>query len=78
MNTELEPDVIKAIQAGRKIDAIKQLRAHRKIGLKEAKEMVDAYYLEHDISVEKVSSSNSIIAFVVMIAIAYVLYANFS
>lgn len=38
------PETVKqAIHDGRKVDAIKQLRAEWKIGLKEAKEEVDHY-----------------------------------
>lgn len=45
MNTEAElpDDVIAEIQANRKVTAIKMLRVHKGIGLKEAKELVDAY-----------------------------------
>jgi hypothetical protein len=49
MTIELEfpSDVIAEIQANRKVTAIKLLRAHRGIGLKEAKELVDAYMDQH-------------------------------
>jgi len=40
---ELPEDVIAEIEAGRKVTAVKLLRAHRGIGLKEAKELVDGY-----------------------------------
>jgi Ribosomal protein L7/L12 C-terminal domain len=40
---ELPNNVLAAIRAGRKIDAIKLLREQRKLGLKEAKEVVDAH-----------------------------------
>ena len=45
MNTEIElpADVIAEIQAKRKVNAIKLLRTHQGIGLKEAKQIVDAY-----------------------------------
>ena len=36
-----------AIEAGKKIEAIKLLRAERGIGLKEAKDAVDRLFLEH-------------------------------
>lgn len=39
----LEPEVLAALEAGRKIDAIKELRAQRGIGLKEAKEIIDRH-----------------------------------
>ena len=42
------PDfVIHAIQHGRKIEAIKHVREHYKIGLKEAKQIVDEYISEN-------------------------------
>ena len=39
----LPADVVAAIKANRKIEAIKLLREHRGIGLKESKEIVDDY-----------------------------------
>lgn len=42
-DTELPEDVIAAIRANRKIDAIKLLRSQQNLGLKEAKHIVDAY-----------------------------------
>ncbi len=49
MNTQIElsNDVVNAIRSGRKIEAIKLLRAERGLGLKEAKDLVDAYDNEH-------------------------------
>jgi hypothetical protein len=49
MNTEIElpADVVAEIQASRKVTAIKLLRAHQGIGLKEAKELVDDYMTKH-------------------------------
>ena len=44
---ELSPEVVKALQAGRKIEAIKMLRAQRGLGLAEAKEQVDLYIAGH-------------------------------
>ena len=41
--TGLPPEVINALWAGKKIDAIKLLREQHNIGLKEAKDMVDQY-----------------------------------
>ncbi len=40
---ELPADVIDAVRRGNKIDAIKLLREHAGIGLKEAKDAVDAF-----------------------------------
>ena len=39
--TELPPDVIAALKAGRTIEAIRLLREHRSMGLKQAKQLVD-------------------------------------
>jgi ribosomal protein L7/L12 len=44
---ELPEDVLAAIRANRKIGAIKLLRGHHNIGLKEAKEIVDAHMEQH-------------------------------
>ena len=40
---ELPADVIAELRANRKVSAIRKLRGHRGIGLKEAKELVEAY-----------------------------------
>jgi hypothetical protein len=40
---QLPPDVIQALAQGRKIDAIKRLRALKGLGLAEAKALVDAH-----------------------------------
>ena len=42
-SNDLPEDVKRAIHIGRKIEAIKLLRQHRKMGLKEAKETMEAY-----------------------------------
>ncbi len=43
LNSELPADVVEAIQANRKIDAIRKLREQRGISLKAAKHAVEAY-----------------------------------
>lgn len=40
---ELPPEAVAAIERGRKIEAIAHVRVHTGLGLKEAKEAVDAY-----------------------------------
>jgi hypothetical protein len=45
--TELSENVLAAIKAGRKIDAIKILREERNLGLKEAKHVVDKHIGEN-------------------------------
>ena len=59
---ELEPEVIEAIESGKKVDAIKILRKIRGIGLKESKELVDLYSSEnkpHSSSTHSHSGANS-------------------
>jgi ribosomal protein L7/L12 len=74
----LETEVVNALQSGRKIEAIKQLRAIRGIGLKDAKELVDLYSSQNDIVISSVSGGSAktiikIIRFIVMVAfIAFV------
>ncbi len=74
---ELEPEVVKLLHEGRKIEAIKRLREIRKIGLKEAKEMVDSYSSKYGIStssVHKVGSANWIVFLIVLGLAGYVIY----
>lgn len=47
METELPEDVRAALHAGRKIDAIKLLRGHRGIGLKEARQIIEIYIAQN-------------------------------
>jgi hypothetical protein len=42
-DADLPADVLEAVQANRKIDAIRLLREQRGLGLKEAKDIVDAH-----------------------------------
>ena len=49
-NFNLSQDVIDAIKLGKKINAIKLLRDSQGVNLKEAKDIVDSYCLEHRIS----------------------------
>jgi hypothetical protein len=75
-DTELEPDVIAELNNGRKIEAIKKLRASRNLGLKEAKEVVDNYVNLHpelDITVQR-SSSSGFVVLILLAAAAYLFY----
>ena len=77
----LPADVIAALHEGRKIDAIKLLREQRGIGLKEAKEEVDAYLREHPelASLQKSGSAIGCFAWIGLIAvIGYLLYQQFA
>jgi len=70
-NTELEADVIAELNNGRKIEAIKKLRALRNIGLKEAKELVDNYVSLHpelDLTVQRSGSSGFIVLIILAVA----------
>jgi ribosomal protein L7/L12 len=51
----LPPDVIQALQQGHKIEAIKLLRNQTGLGLKEAKDTVDAYSRIHVMPAEGLS-----------------------
>jgi len=79
-STELSPDVMQAIEAGRKIDAIKLLRAERGIDLKAAKDIIDdavvIYRNANPDSVGRASSGklSSIIAVIVLAAILYFVF----
>lgn len=58
-NIELEYEVTEALRTGYKIKAIKKLRELRGTGLKEAKDLVDAYCEQHKISRPIEQSTNS-------------------
>lgn len=71
-------DVLEAIHAGHKIKAIRLLRKQHRIGLKEAKKLVDSYGSENpDLIVERnpSSSSGSGSGFVFFVLIALAIYA---
>jgi ribosomal protein L7/L12 len=67
-STDLPTDVVEAIQAGRKIDAIKLLREAKELGLKEAKHEVDAYLLLHP-SVRQPRSNGTGLVFIVVVVV---------
>jgi hypothetical protein len=74
---ELEQDVSDALGSGRKIEAIKLLRAHRNIDLKQAKKLVDRHIRENPKaipSVQKTRSGNGIMIVVFFVVVAYLLY----
>jgi len=85
MTTEiaLPADVIAALEANRKIDAIKLLRTQRGIGLKEAKEQVEAYLAQNPASShlqapKSESGIGRILLLVIGVSIIYGLYRFFS
>ena len=76
---ELPTNVIAAIQANHKIEAIKLLREAQGIGLREAKEAVEAYikanpHLEINRRNESRSPMSPLIIFILFAAIAYMAY----
>jgi ribosomal protein L7/L12 len=82
-DTDLPTDVVEAIQANRKIDAIKRLREHRGVGLKEAKQEIEGYILGHpqpssSQAPKAESSAGRLILIAILIGGAYVAYQYFS
>ncbi len=76
---ELPGDVLEAVHSNRKIDAIKLLRSHRNLGLKEAKHMIDAYIVEHPQLIHQPTAGEGTafgrIFFVgIIVAIVYLVY----
>ncbi|MEH6552385.1 MAG: ribosomal protein L7/L12 [Pseudomonadales bacterium] len=81
--TELPADVIAEIQANRKVSAIKLLRAHEDIGLKEAKEVVDAYISKHPSTShsraqESEGSFGRILVLILGVGLIYSIYSYFT
>ena len=75
--------VIAAIQRGRKIDAIKILRAETGLGLKEAKEAVEAHVARHpDLAAQLGASGESGVGRLLLIgaavAAAIAIYRHFA
>lgn len=81
--TELPAEVIAAIQENRKLSAIKLLRAQRGIGLKKAKELVDAYELSHPVNTaleapESDTGIGRIFVLIIGVSVIYAIYKYFS
>ncbi len=75
MKIQLDSEVIDAIEAGQKIQAIKVLRSQTGIGLKEAKNTVENYIVENGLTekYENNSLSGFSIIFIILV-LAYVFY----
>jgi len=78
-DAQLPADVIAAIENNRKIEAIKLLRAHREIELKEAKDLVDDYMAIHSIRPGKQANSTAsgfmgLFLFVALVIAALIAY----
>ena len=74
--SNLPADVINAINAGRKIEAIKLLREAQGLGLKEAKHAVDAYARENPSAQQPRSSGSGLVIIVVLVILGYALYKS--
>lgn len=76
---DLPSDVKNAVHANRKIDAIKLLRAQRNLGLKEAKETIDAYAREnrHLIENQRSGRESGIGRLLIIILIGGIVYAAY-
>ena len=80
-NSDLSPDIMRAIEAGRKIEAIKLLRAERGIDLKEAKTIIDhemAAYRKANPGAEGQANSGGLSMVVVFVVLAGILYFVFA
>ena len=78
--SKLPADVIEAIRSNRKIDAIKLLREHRNLGLKEAKHAVDDYVRQRPHLKAQQSSGGGLgrlVLLVLGLMIFYALYQYF-
>jgi hypothetical protein len=75
-NIELESDIIAMVCNGRKIEAIKLLRNRHSLGLKESKDLIDAYLKQHpELKVIETERSNGVILGLIFLAlVAAVLY----
>jgi hypothetical protein len=77
--TELPANVVELIKAGRKIQAIKAVRESQGMGLREAKEMVEAYVRENsDLQTHRRLESESgvgrLLLFAMIAVAGYIVY----
>ncbi len=82
-SNELPADVIAAIRANRKIEAIKLLREARGLGLKEAKHAVEAYIRDNPDAVDSApgleeSGVNPLLVLVILAILGYLAYRFFA
>ena len=75
---ELPAEVVAAIRANRKIEAIKLLRAERGVGLKEAKEAVEAYAAGlppgHGLQLREEGTGGRLVWIILLCAVAFAVY----
>jgi hypothetical protein len=79
----LSAQVIAEIQANRKVTAIKLVREQHNLGLKEAKELVDAYMAAHppspgESTTQSRGGSGRMVFVVILAGLGYSLYRYFS
>ena len=77
MPQEFEKDVQAAIDQGKKVTAIKLLREHRGLGLREAKELIDGCATAIDSPTDNTGSKKTIINSVVLALIGFAIYKIF-
>lgn len=75
-SSDLPADVVNAILAGRKIEAIKLLREARGLGLKDAKHAVDAYIRQNPSAEQPRSSGGGLVIVVILAILGYALYKS--
>lgn len=75
---DLPDDVIAAIRQQRKIEAIKILREHRGIGLKEAKDAVEGYLRDNPQPHASARTESGIGRFFLVLAVALVVYLAYN
>lgn len=73
---QLPAEVVNAIHAGRKIEAIKLLREARGLGLKDAKHAVDAYIRKNPSAQQPRSSGGGLVIIVILVILGYALYKS--
>ena len=76
-NREPSDGVVNLLTTGRKIDAIKLVRQEQQLGLKDARDFVEAYVLRHPNrfpALEKTSSSARPIIYAALVAAVYIVY----
>lgn len=77
----LPPEAVEALRSGRKLEAIKLLRKRRGVGLREAKEAVEAYarsdpHLEAKRGTVSASGVGRLLLLAVAIGLAYLAYRS--
>lgn len=78
----LEPDVIAMLQKGKKIQAIKLVREHRGMGLKEAKELVEQHMAsDENLNVAGIKTSDGsgkgLVIFTLLVVLGFLLWYFF-